>query len=712
MALMVTEDWIRRRVDLKEQRLADVRSLFLPGSYEEKITHLGKSLKNFTRLKTLDLSRNSLVTLEGIQHLIHLEKLNLYYNKIASLKEIFLLRNLGCLKELDLRLNPVSKNETDYRLFVVHMLPNLRRLDDRPIRDSERKAALMHFTSDQAHEFQDCLVEEEDNERSRHLRAEFVKSLTKKCTELDEDDEAVLNLIAKCGWDLSKYSGITGSAKSVPEAKLHNLKGIREIDGASENQEPVARNTLPSTRSLSINIPKAIANSQKKGSTQFQAFTEEHSALPHASSPRCHALPIGTDTTTRCGRVTFAEDKTQESPAMDPNLKFQDEAEAYHRITSRTHFTPHPGTSQTPGRHLANSMASCTFAGSFPSNDVNGEKERTEDQFIRLVRDHPAEMLKLLGGQSSAALSVPASHSNQTGQPHTRRHPTPQKPGGDDRKGNATGPKGCETVQSMSTDLVSIECGRAAEIFFNTNLMNKLLDLVDRYWNGSKSLHCNETFLKQARKMMCGIHEQVALENQPEETKKLQEGINDLRAKNETLENCLCQQKQQYTEEFQKLSVQLTQAQRDMEIMKDCLGQTLDEKNHLQNHLIKLEQKALNTSSSKNQQVEELQNHNQKLQCEIDNLKQKAQYYTKIQELVDKLQESHRVLVCTNEHLLTELNEARSRHKAEVGQLHWSYIQLKKTMEPSPCSVTASTSDCMPLGREIKSQMELEHQKR
>ncbi|XP_072416671.1 centrosomal protein of 72 kDa isoform X2 [Chiloscyllium punctatum] len=644
MALMVTEDWIRRRVDLKEQRLADVRSLFLPGSYEEKITHLGKSLKNFTRLKTLDLSRNSLVTLEGIQHLIHLEKLNLYYNKIASLKEIFLLRNLGCLKELDLRLNPVSKNETDYRLFVVHMLPNLRRLDDRPIRDSERKAALMHFTSDQAHEFQDCLVEEEDNERSRHLRAEFVKSLTKKCTELDEDDEAVLNLIAKCGWDLSKYSGITGSAKSVPEAKLHNLKGIREIDGASENQEPVARNTLPSTRSLSINIPKAIANSQKKGSTQFQAFTE--------------------------------------------------------------------GTSQTPGRHLANSMASCTFAGSFPSNDVNGEKERTEDQFIRLVRDHPAEMLKLLGGQSSAALSVPASHSNQTGQPHTRRHPTPQKPGGDDRKGNATGPKGCETVQSMSTDLVSIECGRAAEIFFNTNLMNKLLDLVDRYWNGSKSLHCNETFLKQARKMMCGIHEQVALENQPEETKKLQEGINDLRAKNETLENCLCQQKQQYTEEFQKLSVQLTQAQRDMEIMKDCLGQTLDEKNHLQNHLIKLEQKALNTSSSKNQQVEELQNHNQKLQCEIDNLKQKAQYYTKIQELVDKLQESHRVLVCTNEHLLTELNEARSRHKAEVGQLHWSYIQLKKTMEPSPCSVTASTSDCMPLGREIKSQMELEHQKR
>ena len=31
-------------------------------------------------------------------------------------------------QELDLRLNPVTKNELDYRLFVVHMLVNLRKL--------------------------------------------------------------------------------------------------------------------------------------------------------------------------------------------------------------------------------------------------------------------------------------------------------------------------------------------------------------------------------------------------------------------------------------------------------------------------------------------------------------------------------------------------------------------------------------------------------
>jgi len=32
------------------------------------------------------------------------------------------------LQDLDLRLNPVARSEPDYRLILVHMLPNLRRL--------------------------------------------------------------------------------------------------------------------------------------------------------------------------------------------------------------------------------------------------------------------------------------------------------------------------------------------------------------------------------------------------------------------------------------------------------------------------------------------------------------------------------------------------------------------------------------------------------
>ena len=39
----------------------------------------------------------------------------------------------------------MTKNEPDYRLFLVHILDNLQRLDDRPVREAERSTATIHF---------------------------------------------------------------------------------------------------------------------------------------------------------------------------------------------------------------------------------------------------------------------------------------------------------------------------------------------------------------------------------------------------------------------------------------------------------------------------------------------------------------------------------------------------------------------------------------
>lgn len=65
---------------------------------------------------------------QGIQYLTALESLNLYYNSISSLSEVFRLHCLTELRDVDFRLNPVVKSESDYRLFVVHMLPRLQQL--------------------------------------------------------------------------------------------------------------------------------------------------------------------------------------------------------------------------------------------------------------------------------------------------------------------------------------------------------------------------------------------------------------------------------------------------------------------------------------------------------------------------------------------------------------------------------------------------------
>lgn len=68
--------------------------------------------------------------LQGIQYLCSLQELNLYYNNIPSLVEVSRLQPLPFLKELDLRLNPVVRKDTDYRLFAVYTLQTLEKLGE------------------------------------------------------------------------------------------------------------------------------------------------------------------------------------------------------------------------------------------------------------------------------------------------------------------------------------------------------------------------------------------------------------------------------------------------------------------------------------------------------------------------------------------------------------------------------------------------------
>nr|XP_020752390.1 centrosomal protein of 72 kDa isoform X4 [Odocoileus virginianus texanus] len=178
---------------------------------------------NLTGLKSLDLSRNSLVSLEqGIECLTALESLNLYYNRISSLAEVFRLHSLAALSDVDLRLNPVVKSESDYRLFVVHMLPGLQQLDDRPVRESERRASRLHFGSEESLDSKQSVPSVFREERPHHSRVKCTDPSAKKCLVMDADDEAVLNLIAECEWDLSNPPGNMSSSQKESEASLQS----------------------------------------------------------------------------------------------------------------------------------------------------------------------------------------------------------------------------------------------------------------------------------------------------------------------------------------------------------------------------------------------------------------------------------------------------------------------------------------------------------
>ncbi|XP_044788646.1 centrosomal protein of 72 kDa isoform X2 [Bubalus bubalis] len=226
--VVLCEEKIREKSGLAPPcDLAELRSLSIPGTYQEKITHLGNSLMNLTSLKSLDLSRNSLVSLEGIECLTALESLNLYYNRISSLAEVFRLHSLAGLLDVDLRLNPVVKSESDYRLFVVHMLPGLQQLDDRPVRESERRASRLHFGSEESLDSEQSFPSVFREERPHHSRVKCTDSSAKKCLVMDADDEAVLSLIAECEWDLSNPPGGMSSSQKESEASLQTSQESR-----------------------------------------------------------------------------------------------------------------------------------------------------------------------------------------------------------------------------------------------------------------------------------------------------------------------------------------------------------------------------------------------------------------------------------------------------------------------------------------------------
>ncbi|XP_044275016.1 centrosomal protein of 72 kDa [Varanus komodoensis] len=598
----LTEHDVRERVSLCHENLADVRSLSLPGTYHEKITHLGNALKSFVHLKSLDLSRNALTSLEGLQHLTYLENLNLYFNCISTLSEVFRLHTLTALKNVDLRLNPVVKNESDYRLFVVHMLPNLRQLDDRFVRDSERKASLLHFTTNDAYKFKkpSVLPKETATGRSAHPRAVYIKGISKKCLLMDADDEAVLNFIAKHEWDPNKPSGVTGSCKRAPPVEFHDLNSIYKME---KNIGRHWRSSV-SPRPCILMEKKLL---QEQEPVPKDAVSENVNALDTRELDREYRIAQGVfgkgpEKKKINDRILLVDTVTKELP-NDPNLKFQDEA---NKIITHVSFAPHPG----------------------PPGMKTGSNWKEPDQ----------------------------------------------------AKGKSHGVSQWEN-----------------KVLCEGKSIEQLLDLVDKHWTGSKSLHNNEKFLCQAETILSALQKPVPTDQQKQPSSERQE-INKLISEKKTLQMHIAAQEEQYNVKVNSLQSELDSAKGNMTILKQKIDKLLEERTAKKEHNSKLEQSIQSTKTPDiaHLQITKLETQNQQLRDENASLKQCLQNLHKMQELAELLQESHRTLVSTNEHLLKELEKTRLKHKAEVEQLNWNYNKLKKTVDtqlpllpPPPAATTA-----------------------
>jgi hypothetical protein len=243
--------------------------LTLIGTYQEKISHLNNSLQKFTRLRELDLSRNFLNSLDGLENLKNLEKLNLYYNNISSLKDLEKLRFNTELTDLDLRLNPVTKEENDYRLFLINMIPSLKVLDDRPIRETEKQMASTCFQTPNNNNngYKDQKLknsEEYESNNAISARVKSVNNILKRSVGIDGDyidndkfqsylnincnnksetdkDKQLNNNIYKQPLKLEQYSPRTLRELGNLESRKHKLAaaaGTTEIYSVQQNESP------------------------------------------------------------------------------------------------------------------------------------------------------------------------------------------------------------------------------------------------------------------------------------------------------------------------------------------------------------------------------------------------------------------------------------------------------------------------------------------
>ena len=89
-------------VQQQSERLEKLTELSLSGHWQQ-LSSLGRALHTCQSLTCLDLSRNGLVSLQGLQTLHALRQLNVYYNVIGRLAEIDRLRQHPALEVLDMR---------------------------------------------------------------------------------------------------------------------------------------------------------------------------------------------------------------------------------------------------------------------------------------------------------------------------------------------------------------------------------------------------------------------------------------------------------------------------------------------------------------------------------------------------------------------------------------------------------------------------------
>ncbi|KAF3817744.1 hypothetical protein GH733_013031 [Mirounga leonina] len=654
-------------------------SLIRPdGSYAGKIHSIGDAFRNFKNLRSLDLSRNLITSLKGIQYLCSLQDLNLYYNNIPSLVEVSRLQPLPFLKELDLRLNPVVRKDTDYRLFAVYTLQTLEKLDDRAVRESERKAAKLHFS--QLGNSENFLLEVEKSSREKTMK-NFVTDescASKVSADVDNRIETDSNkgLFIPFPNREIKDSLMSTSAtqgNGIPDQKLDTCPlGTQEVarrEIPSDNhQEDEFRHYSP--RQSTVRSPEKMSREGYRLS-----FLDNKSS---GSSPE-KDLILKSDTYQLTHDVSLGKrldvgDSSQIHPFQLPaDVGLENYDSHYsHNLSLHGSLGKRPQRSKNyreysikPSNDMkASASHSCGDLLTSLSNPDSGTGrllKLSSDLYATTHFNSDPALLVNVEQQLSTSLSdltpAPGSLPNNSAlgdSLRTRLLPTGTSEHRENLTKRSLSPsrRGFKRKDNIPATLNPKIGNHSPPISARTShvatVLRQLLELVDKHWNGSGSLLLNKKFLGPARDLLLTLvvpaPSQQWCHSHPEDMSKT----------------------------FRRREMELKEAghvvPNDMESLKQKLVRVLEENLILSEKIKHLEEGAatLIVSGHQSHTYDDLLCKNQQLNMQVACLNQELAPLKKLEETVALLHESQRSLVVTNEYLLQQLNKEQKGYSGKA----------------------------------------------
>ncbi|XP_053770770.1 leucine-rich repeat-containing protein 36 [Desmodus rotundus] len=692
------EEGIRRLGALTLEQPELVESLSLQGSYAGKIHSIGDAFRNFKNLRSLDLSRNLITSLKGIQYLCSLQDLNLYYNNIPSLVEVSRLQPLPFLKELDLRLNPVVRKDTDYRLFAVYTLQTLEKLDDRAVRESERKAAKLHFS--QLGNSENFLLEVEKSSREKTMKncVTDESSASKVSTNVDNRIETDSNkgLFIPFPNREIKDSLMSTSAtqcNSTPDQKLDpfslgtQMQEVARREVPSDNhQEDEFRHYSP--RQSTVRSPEKMAregyrisfvDNKSSGSSPEKdmipkpdTYQLTHDALlgkrlDVGDSSQIHPYQLPSDVGLESYSQTLSlHGSLGKRPQRSKNyheysIKPSNDVKATTSHSCGDLLTSLSNPDSSTGRllKLSSDLYATTHFNSDPAMLVNVEQQ-LPTSLGDLTPAHGSFPNNSVLGDSLRSLLLPTATSENR-ESLTKRSLSPSRRGFK-RKDNilATlnpkhGFRDATCSEPLSSDLGSLHGlpgNHSPQISARTShvatVLRQLLELVDKHWTGSGSLLLNKKFLGPARDLLLTLvvpaPSQQWCRSHPEDASKaMRRREMELKEAGQVVPN-------------------------DMESLKQKLVRVLEENLILSEKIQQLEEGAATSIVSGHQPhtYDDLLRKNQQLNMQVACLNQELAQLKKLEETVALLHESQRSLVATNEYLLQQLNKEQKGYSGKA----------------------------------------------